>query len=141
MLQCFICSLYTVHFMENYISFFQTPWKIVFPKKLRWNMIFLVLSGKKIFFFTKIWSYPLDGKWKMIKKILKKYMEIWYFLYIHVGITNLILRSLPKTIKDDLLPQKYTQRWLTIILHTLMVAFIDVFICCFPAEKYRKLNI
>ena len=30
------------------------------------------------FFFPKIWSYTLDGKWKMI--FLKKYTEIWYFL-------------------------------------------------------------
>ena len=28
--------------------------------------------------FRKIWSYTLDGKWKMI--FLKKYKEIWYFL-------------------------------------------------------------
>ena len=42
-------------------------------------MIFLVLWGKMIFFFfSKIWSYTLDGKWKMI--FLKKYTEIWYFL-------------------------------------------------------------
>ena len=30
------------------------------------------------FFFPKIWSYTLDGKWKII--FFKKYMEIWYFL-------------------------------------------------------------
>ena len=30
------------------------------------------------FFCPKIWSYTLDGKWKMI--FLKKYTEIWYFL-------------------------------------------------------------
>ena len=28
--------------------------------------------------FLEIWSYTLDGKWKII--FLKKYMEIWYFL-------------------------------------------------------------
>ena len=38
--------------------------------------------GKDDFFFRKIWSYTLDGKWKMIflKKKKKKYTEIWYFL-------------------------------------------------------------
>ena len=31
-------------------------------KKLLWDMIFLVLSGKMYFFFPKIRSYSLDGK-------------------------------------------------------------------------------
>ena len=124
--------------------FFKCSEKIVFPKKLHWNMIFLVvLSGKMIFLFPKIWSYSLDGKWKIIflkknswkfdiffkchEKIifpkksrwnmiflvlsgkdfsgkfdifslggkwniifLKKYMEIWYFLYIYINVTNMI---------------------------------------------------
>ena len=35
---------------------------------------------RKDFFFPKIWSYSLDGKWKII--FLKKHMEIWYFLQI-----------------------------------------------------------
>ena len=50
-------------------------------------MIFLVLSGKMIFFFPKIWSYTLDGKWKMIffKKIhgniifSSDLLKIWSF--------------------------------------------------------------
>ena len=33
-------------------------------------MIFLALLGKIYFFFPKVWSYTLDGKWKMI--FLKK---------------------------------------------------------------------
>ena len=51
---------------------------MVFPKKSHWNLIFLALSGKMIFFFPKIWSYSLDTKRKMI--CLKKNLEIWYFL-------------------------------------------------------------
>ena len=51
---------------------------MVFPKKLRWNMIFLVLSGKMIFLFPENMTYTLNRKWKMIS--LKKYTEIWYFL-------------------------------------------------------------
>ena len=39
---------------------------------------FLYYRERWYFFFPKIWSYTLDGKWKMI--FLKKYMEIWYFL-------------------------------------------------------------
>ena len=55
------------------------PEKMVFPKKSWWNMIFLVLSGKMIFLFSKNMILPLDGKWKMIF-LKKKYTEIWYFL-------------------------------------------------------------
>ena len=39
---------------------------------------FLYYRERWYFFFPKIWSYTLDGKWKMI--FLKKYTEIWYFL-------------------------------------------------------------
>ena len=39
---------------------------------------FLYYQERWYFFFPKIWSYTLDGKWKMI--FLKKYTEIWYFL-------------------------------------------------------------
>ena len=44
---------------------------MVFPKKLRWNLIFLALSGKTIFFFfQKIWSYPWteNERWSFSKK-------------------------------------------------------------------------
>ena len=34
-------------------SFSRRPEKMVFPKKLRWNMIFLVLLGKMIFLFPE----------------------------------------------------------------------------------------
>ena len=63
---------------ETIISFSERPEKIVFPKKLRWNMIFFYYRERWYFLFLKIWSYTLDGKWKMT--FLKKYMEIWYFL-------------------------------------------------------------
>ena len=39
---------------------------------------FLYYWKRWYFFFPKIWSYTLDGKWKMI--FLKKHAEIWYFL-------------------------------------------------------------
>ena len=39
---------------------------------------FLCYRERWYFFFPKIWSYTLDGKWKMI--FLKKYTEILYFL-------------------------------------------------------------
>ena len=39
---------------------------------------FLYYRERWYFFFPKIWSYTLDGKWKMI--FLKNYTEIRYFL-------------------------------------------------------------
>ena len=65
--------------MENHIFFFQTSWKDGFSKKNCtgiWS--FLYYRERWYFFFPKIWSYTLAGKWKMI--FLKKYTEIWYFL-------------------------------------------------------------
>ena len=41
-----------------------------------WSILYY--RGRWYFALPKIWSYTLDGKWKMI--FLKKYMEIWYFL-------------------------------------------------------------
>ena len=42
---------------KTVFSFSRRPEKMIFPKKLRWNMIFLVLSGKTMFLFpeNKIW--------------------------------------------------------------------------------------
>ena len=58
------------------------------PKLSHWNMIFLVFSGKMVLFFNQKYIFSFDGKWKMI--FLKKYMEIWYFLYICINVTNMI---------------------------------------------------
>ena len=60
-----------------------------FRKKSRWNMIFLVLSGKVVLFLQKIWYIFLDGKWKMI--FLKKDIENDIFCIICINITNMIL--------------------------------------------------
>ena len=74
----------------KYDIFFRCSEKMVFLKKLHCNMIFLVLSGKMAFFPWKHDIFPVDEKWKMV--FLNKYMEIWYFLYIRIDITNMILR-------------------------------------------------
>ena len=67
------------HCTENHIFLFRMSWKDGFSKKNCagiWS--FLYYWERWYFFFPKIWSYTLDGKWKMI--FLKKYTEIWYFL-------------------------------------------------------------
>ena len=62
--------------LKTIFSFSRRPEWWSFQKKLRWNMIFLVLS-RKINFSENI-ILPPDRKWKMI--FLKKYKEIWYLL-------------------------------------------------------------
>ena len=53
-----------LHCTENHIFFFQTSWKDgLSKKKLHWNMIFLVLSGK-IFLFIENMILPLRRKMK-----------------------------------------------------------------------------
>ena len=49
------------------------------------------ISGKMAFFSGKYDISLFDGKWKMI--FLNKYIEIWYFPYICINVTNMILPS------------------------------------------------
>ena len=64
----------------KYDVFFKCSKKVIFPKKSHQKMIFLVSSGKMALLFLENMMFFLGGKWKMI--FLKKYMEIWCFLYI-----------------------------------------------------------
>ena len=70
------CSLHE----KSFFSFFKYSEKMVFPKKLHWNMTFLVLSGKMIFLLLDIILFftTLDGKQKMI--FLQKMHWIMIFL-------------------------------------------------------------
>ena len=56
---------------ENHIFFFQTLWKDGLSRKIAGIWSFLYYRERWYFFFPKIWSYSLGGKWKMIffKKI------------------------------------------------------------------------
>ena len=49
---------------KTIFSFSRHPEKMVFSKKLRWNMIFLVLSGKMIFLSPENMISPLRQKMK-----------------------------------------------------------------------------
>ena len=95
----------------EYDIFFRCSEKMVFSKKLQWNMIFLVLPGKMGFFSRKFDIFSLGGKWKMI--FAKKHMEIWYFLYIRTGATRTTSRFPAKNCQRWSYQQKFTQRWLT----------------------------
>ena len=150
---------------KTIFSFSRHPENMVFPKTLRWNMIFLVSSGKMIFLFSKniilhlrqkmkddlsqkntqkyyiffkpsekmvfrkraalghdlsciIWKdgifppktcfFSLGRKGEMT--FLKKYMEIWYFLYTQTGVTNVTPRPTVKKKSKMVLSRKNTPK-------------------------------
>ena len=68
-----------LHCTENHIFFFPDVLKRwSFQKNCAGIWSFLHYQERLYFFFLKIWSYTLGGKWNMI--FLKKYTEIWYLL-------------------------------------------------------------
>ena len=86
-----------IHGNMTFSSNFLKRWS--FQKEPRGDMIFLVLSGKMIFFPRKHDIFSLGRKWEMT--FLKKYMEIWYFLRTRIGVTNVASRP----------PAKKNQGW------------------------------
>ena len=90
-------------------------WKMIFLKKIHGNMIFssnflkrcsfqkgpcrhmifLVLSGKMVFFSQKHDIFSLGRKWEVA--FLRKCMEIWDFLCTNTGVTIVALRPSVKT--------------------------------------------
>ena len=74
---------------RKYDIFFKCSQNMVFPKKIALEYDLSCISGKMVFFPGKYEIFSFDRKWKMI--FFKKYMEIWYFLYIRINVTNTIL--------------------------------------------------
>ena len=111
--------------------FFKCPEKMVFQKKNRawiWSFMYYL---ERWYFFSGKYIFSLDGKWKMI--FLRKYMEIWYFLFICINVTNMIF-SPKNTLKVIDILDRILERVLT-ILCTFMETFIGVFIYCFAVKK------
>ena len=132
----------------NMIFSSNAPKRWSFQKKSHWNMVFLVLSGKMAFFPGKYDIFSLDGKWKM--NFLKKYMDIWYFVYICINVTNMILHfwkknqrwsSLGKIHLKVILILDCTLEMVPTILCTSMRTFIVVFRYCFPVKKRKTGNL
>ena len=92
----------TILFPESMILHPDGKWKMIFLKKIhgnmifssnnlkrlsfqkasRWEMIFLVLSGKVVFFPENVVFFPwTEDEGGVI--FLKKYTETWYFLLIY----------------------------------------------------------
>ena len=93
-----------IHGNMTFSSSFLKRW--YFEKEPREDMIFLVLSGKIIFFPQKHDIFFLGWNWEIT--FLRKYMEIKYFLCTRTGVTNVVPRPSVKEIKDGLILQKYT---------------------------------
>ena len=97
-------------FLKKYMEiryFFQMPRKHGFSKKIVLEYDLSCISGKMVFLFRRIWHFfSFDGKWKMI--FLKKYMDIWYFLYICINFTNMILPFCKKKTTEMIFSQKNT---------------------------------
>ena len=113
-------------------SFFRHPEKMVFQKKSRWNMIFVVLLWKIMFFFPE--NIILHPRRKMIFLVLSGKMvffaentifflwagsQRWPFsrntckydiFYVHVWVSQTWCHALlpKKKIKDRLILQEYT---------------------------------
>ena len=64
-----------IHGNMTFSSKFLKRWS--FQKGPRRDMIFLVLSGKMVFFSQKHDIFSLGRKWEVA--FLRKYMEIWHF--------------------------------------------------------------
>ena len=86
----------------KYDIFFKCSEKMVFPKNSRLNMIFFVISGKMVFLFSRKYIFSLGGKWKKMI-FIKKRVEIWYFVYICVGVRGV---TLPSWLKKQICPKK-----------------------------------
>ena len=125
--------------------FFKCTEKIISPKKNHagiWSFLYYV-ERWYFFFFWKYDSFSSDGKWKMI--FLKKYMEVWYFLYICINVTNMTLLFCKKTKQRWSSPEKIHLKVTDIldcilergpmILCTFMETFIGVCIYCFPVKN------
>ena len=74
--------------------------------KLHWDMIFLVLSGKMVFIFQKIYCFC---GWKMKDDFSQEIRGNMIFsVYLNKCYKYDITLVQKKKIKDDLLPKKYT---------------------------------
>ena len=97
--------------------FLQTFWKDgLFKKSCAGAWYFLYYLERWYFFPQKYDIFFLNWKWEMI--FLKKYMEIWYFLCLPTGVTNVAPCPLP--------PSK-NQRWsYPTKIHLKVIYFLDL---------------
>ena len=120
-------------------------------KKLRWDMIFLVLSGKMVIFFRKIWSFYF--RWKKKDKFsqgINGSMIFSVYMYKCYKYDITFLQKKKKKNQRWCLPEKIHLKVIDIldrildrvpkIICAFIETFISVLIYCFPVKKTRKLN-
>ena len=79
-------------------------WKDSLSKKFAPEHDLFCNIWKDGFFFSRKYIFSLAGKWKKMI-FIKKRVEIWYFLYICVGVRDV---ALPPWLKNEDAPKKYT---------------------------------
>ena len=83
-------NVLNVHCTKKYIFFFQMFEKMAFPKKLHWNMIFLVLSRKTIFLFPKNMTLFVRQKMKddLSQKKLRGNIRYFFQMFWKDGLSK-----------------------------------------------------
>ena len=135
----------------NMMFYSNAPKRWSFQKKLRFNMIFLVLSGKMVFFSRKIWYFFFGRKMKGgLSQEVNGNMIFSVYMY-KCYIYDIILLQKQKTKKKQRWssPKKIYLKVIDIldcilkrvprILYTFMETFIGVFIYCLPVEKTQEI--
>ena len=100
-----------IHGNMTFSSNFLKRW--CFQKRTHRDMVFLVLSGKMVFFSQKHDTFSLGRKLDMI--FLKKYMEIWYFRCTSTGVTNVVSRPSAKKNQRWSYPAKIHQKVIDVL--------------------------
>ena len=133
----------------KYDILFKCSEKMVFSERSSRNMVFLVLSGKTVFFSRECDVFSLDRKWKIT--FHKKYAEVRNFLYIRTSVTNLTSRPTAKKNQKWSYPAKIHLKVIEILdlrsrksSNNSLYFYGDLyrrFHILLSSEKKRKLNI
>ena len=108
-----------------------------FQKGLRWDMIFLVLSGKMVLFPQKHDIFSLGGKWGTV--FFKKWMEICCFLCTSTGVTNVSPRHPAKKCQGWSYPEKIQRKVIDVLdWHSRKSSSNSLY---FHGDLYRRFHI
>ena len=114
---------------------------MVFPKNIALEYDLSCIIWKYGIFSGKYNIYSLDGKWKVT--FLKKYMDIWYFLYKCINVTNIILPFCKKNQRQSS-PEKIYLKVIDSLdrilerVSRILCTFKETFIYCFPVKKKKQ---
>ena len=120
----------------KYDTFFKCVEKMVFPKKLYWNMVFLISWGSMASLFPENMIFFTDGKWKIIflKKTWKYDVSYMLVMVVFLFPTNMKLPFCQKS-KDDLFPKK--KNMIFIFLLKRMIFTLEKMILAFSVLLWK----